>query len=182
MATPPPVWRLCACTGLGTTPPTPPLYTLLPAASGEHVLQGALRQRGQRGLDWQTKAVSGRAAGALDILPASNMRSTVSSTAGTLLGSVEISLSYTRWRAQGQQGAPSIAAKRYCLDPCARAASRTSAFSDVAATALCARNLGATAREQKSMPIKAAADREAAAGSGMTHEPDATSAARRGWP
>ena len=37
----------------------------------------------------------------------------------------QISLSFTPWRARGQHGAPRIAQERYCLDACARAASRT---------------------------------------------------------
>ena len=46
----------------------------------EHVVEGAPRQRGQHGLYWRSKAVSGETARALDILPASNMGSAVSMT------------------------------------------------------------------------------------------------------
>ena len=99
-------------------------------------MEGAPRQRGQRGLDWRTKVVSGATARALDIIPASNMWSTVSRTAGTLLVCAQISLSYTPWRARGQHGTSPIAETRYCLGACARAALRTSALSECCATAV----------------------------------------------
>ena len=49
-------------------------------------MEGAPRQRGQHGLDWRSKAVSGESARALDILPASNMGSAVSRRAGEQSG------------------------------------------------------------------------------------------------
>ena len=99
-------------------------------------MDGAPRQRGQRGLDWRTKAVPKATARALAFLPASNMWSTVSRTAGTLLVRAQISLSCTPWRARGQHGTSPIAETRYCLGACARAALRTSALSECCATAV----------------------------------------------
>ena len=83
-----------------------------------------------------------------------------------------ISLPHTRWRAQGQYVACSIACNWYCLSACARAASRTSALLQLPPPARCAPNLVAAAREQNSRTIEAAANREDAAGSGSTGDPD----------
>ena len=117
------------------TPPPTPLHCQLRSAPAEHVLVGATCQLGQHGLNCRTKAVPIETAGALDIEPASNMWSTVSRTARTLVRA-QISLSCSPWRARGQHGAPAIAGDRYCLGACARAASRTSALSDCCATAV----------------------------------------------
>ena len=105
-------------------PPPTPLHCQLRSAPAEHVLVGATCQLGQHGLNCRTKAVPIETAGALDIEPASNMWSTVSRTARTLVRA-QISLSCSPWRARGQHGAPAIAGVRYCLGACARAASRT---------------------------------------------------------
>ena len=85
----------------------------------------APRRGWQRGVDRRTEAVSAGTARALDLLPASNMGSTVSRRVDTRVVSVQFSLTLTRWRARGQYGAPPIAQERYCLGACARAASRT---------------------------------------------------------
>ena len=79
-------------------------------------------------------------------MPASNMRGTVSRTAGTLLVCAQISLSYTPWRARGQHGTPPITEKRYCLCAYARAALHTSALSECCAAAVALQNQGAAAR------------------------------------
>ena len=69
----------------GTTRLPRPSTISCPGTSGEPVLVGAPCQRGQHGLDCRTKAVPNEAARALDILPASNMWSTVSRTVRTLV-------------------------------------------------------------------------------------------------
>ena len=82
----------------------------------------------------------------LDILPASNMRSTVSREVGEQRAFTHKSLTYTCKRARGQYAACPIACKVHCLYACARAASRTSALSECCATAVAPQNLGAAAR------------------------------------
>ena len=94
----------------------------------------------------------------------------------------QISLSCSPWRARGQHGAPAIAGDRYCLGACARAASRTSALSDCCATAVALQTCGTAASKWKSTTIEAVADREVAAGSGSTGDPELTSATRSGQP
>ena len=82
-ATAQPAGQLCAChMGIWEHAPThlrhqQPAHASPGACSGRRP-----RQRGQRGLDWRTKVVSGATARALDIIPASNMWSTVSRAAG----------------------------------------------------------------------------------------------------
>ena len=116
-------------------PPPTPLHCQLRSAPAEHVLVGATCQLGQHGLNCRTKAVPIETVGALDIEPASNMWSTVSRTARTLVRA-QISLSCSPWRARGQHGASANAGIRYCLGACARAASRTSALSECCASAV----------------------------------------------
>ena len=94
----------------------------------------------------------------------------------------QISLSCSPWRARGQHGAPAIAGIRYCLGACARAASRTSALSECCASAVALQTLRIAASKCSSRTIEAVADREVAAGSVSTGDPDLTSAARSGQP
>ena len=101
--------------GLWDYAPTPLSTSAAWTPLHEHVLEGDPRQRGQRGLDRSTKAVPEGFAGALVILPASNMQSTVSRTVSTLLVRAQVSLSYSCTRARGQYVPCAIAWKWYCL-------------------------------------------------------------------
>ena len=114
----------------------------------EHVLDGATRQRGQRGLDGRTKAVHEATARALDILSASNMWSTASREVSEPRAFTHKSLAHTRRLARGQHDTSPIARRRYCLGACARAALRTSALSECCATAVAPQNKGAAARSR----------------------------------
>ena len=105
---------------LTTASPAQPVSAYLACAPSP-----APRRGWQRGVDRRTKAVSAATARALDILPASNMGSTVSRRVDTLVVSVQFSLSLTRRRAGGLHAACPIDWTRYCLATCARGASRT---------------------------------------------------------
>ena len=96
----------------------------------------------------------------------------------------QISLSCSPWRARGQHGASANAGIRYCLGACARAASRTSALSECCASAVALQTCASAIAASKcsSRTIEAVADREVAAGSVSTGDPDLTSAARSGQP
>ena len=120
----------------GTTPPTP-LHCQLPGrVRGARAGGSPMYQLGQRGLDCSTKAVSREVARALGIVPASNMRGTVSRKVGEHTGAhPNLTLLHSLLRTRRVCGMPDRL-ERYCLGACARAASRTSALSDCCATAV----------------------------------------------
>ena len=117
-------------------------------------------------------------------MPASNMRGTVSRTAGTLLVCAQISLSYTPWRARGQHGTPPITEKRYCLCAYARAALHTSALSECCAAAVALQNQGAAARgrSRRSSRLRPIGNLRPGRGGQATGDPNSTSAAGSGQP
>ena len=148
----------------------------------EHVVEGAPRQRGQHGLDWRSKAVSEGTARALDVLPASNMGSAVSMRPGEQSGAhPDLTLLHSQARMRAACSMPNRLELILSRCMCAGGIAYLLA-TECRRVARSAHNLGAAARDQRSMTIEEVAHREDAAGSVLTCGPDVASTARPGPP